>query len=127
MNSTTEDYTQRTYTALLGLWERGFMTPSYLSAGIMYAILPAKLQQLFHRRKTIPNIQEETTTHTLTSSLLNGIETLRVTQKTPSTDCEYEIFCCGNQQDAMNTNFAKSRITANADKNYIFWNYPGVG
>jgi len=63
-------------------------------------------------------------THSFSALSVDGLETLEA--KNANAD-EYEIFFCGNAQDGMSFDLAYSRITANPNKNYIFWNYPGVG
>lgn len=104
------------------------MTPTYLSSYIMLVILPAQLS--VDKRNSLINHGKNffiNTTHTATPSLINGIETLDVLQNNNTHDQAYEIFCCGNGQDAMQDSFAKYRAYKQPHKNYIFWNYPSVG
>ena len=77
--------------------------------------------QLTHFHKLIA------TTHTLSSLSVDGLETLEAKQKIQDPNPQYEIFYCGNKQDAMDITTAYARISAESNKNYIFWNYPGVG
>ncbi|MFT4058074.1 MAG: hypothetical protein QM652_00840 [Legionella sp.] len=140
------------YHAFSGLGERGLMTPTYLSTLVMFAVLQAKYhvekkkplindeqglcteESLFERAKADhpfnmfkAKYDEITKTHTLASLSVDGLEMLEARQKQPNPNQQYEIFCCGNLQDAMNFYTAYDRITTESNKNYIFWNYPGVG
>jgi hypothetical protein len=142
------------YDSLSGLVERKFMTPSYLSKFVMFPVLPAKLSvekkkplindengfctmdSLFSRSNLDNRYFSEfktdyydviAKTHTLSSLIVDGLETLEVKQKKQNNHPQYEIFCCGNGQDAMHFVSVYSRIQAQANKNYVFWNYPGVG
>lgn len=67
------------------------------------------------------------TTHTLSSLSVDGLETLEAKRKNQVPNPQYEIFYCGNAQDAMKITIAYARIRTEPNKNYIFWNYPGVG
>ena len=149
------DFPSDLYDAFSGLSERGWMTPTRLSRFIMMAILPAKL--IVEKNKPLKNDEQGfctkeswynranppeefnfesfdtnyyvpmATTHTFTSLSVGGIETLEAKKKNPDLNQEYEIFCCGNGQDAMHFVTAYSRITAQPNKSCIFWNYPSVG
>ncbi len=136
-----------------GLNERGLMTPTYLSTLIMSAVLPAQflvekkkplvndeqglctLQSWFERANVKENqfnifktiYYDIAKTHALTSLSVDGLETLEAKKKQSNPNQQYEIFCCGNGQDAMHFYTAYNRITTESNKNYIFWNYPGVG
>lgn len=141
-----------TYYPFFGLVERGLMTPSYLSTLVMAAVLPAKwiveknrplqnneqgfctVESLFSR-STLPiylyryfkeKYDVMTQRHTLTALSVEGLETLEAKQN-HDLNQQYEIFFSGNGQDAMNILGAYNRVSANPNKNYIFWNYPGVG
>ena len=135
--------------------QRGLMTPSYLSTLIMLMILPA--QTLVNKYQPLSNddsgfcsvnawYQRENpmqarylagwknkyyntvaNTHTFRSLSFYGLETLEAKQKNQDLPQEYEIYCCGNAQDAMYFSLAYQRIGAEPNKNHIFWNYPGVG
>ena len=142
------------YRSFSGLGERGLMTPTYLSTLIMSAVLPAKL--IVEKKKPLENDEQGfctvnslfsrsnfnnsyfydfktsyydvmARTHTLSSLSVDGLETLEAKQKKQDQNQQYEIFCCGNGQDAMHFITAYNRITFEPNKNYIFWNYPGVG
>ncbi|GEM_PF-1152755 len=142
------------YEAFSGLAERGLMTPTYLSSLVMSAVLPAKLT--VEKKKPLVNDEQGictarswfvrsnleeypfndfktnyydkmAKTHTLASLSVEGLETLEAKQKQPNPNQQYEIFCCGNGQDAMYFYTAYNRIITEPNKNYIFWNYPGVG
>jgi alpha/beta superfamily hydrolase len=142
------------YHSFSGLGERGLMTPTYLSTLIMSAILPAKF--IVEKKKPLVNDEQGlctvrswferanfeeypfntfktnyydkmAKTHTLASLSVDGLETLEAKQKQPNPNQQYEIFCCGNGQDAMHIYTAYNRIATEPNKNYIFWNYPGVG
>ncbi len=135
---------------LSGLGERGLMTPSYLSMLVMLAVLPAKLtveknkplvndekvlctqESLFERYDNRYYDFDESykkifKTHTLSSLSVDGLETLEAKQNKQISNPKYEIFCCGNAQDAMDISKALELIETDPSKNYIFWNYPGVG
>lgn len=140
--------------ALSGLGRRGLMTPTYLSALIMSVILPAKF--IVEKKKPLVNDEQGlctvrswferanlkesqfnsvktgyydkmANTHTLASLSVDGLETLEAKQKQSNSDQQFEIFCSGNAQDSIHFYTAFIRITSNPNKNYIFWNYPGVG
>ena len=138
------------YDALSGLAERGGMTPTALSSLGMLVILPAQLivnnrpalendengfctkESLFKRLPDSNQTQARSNnnplkTHTLKSLSVNGLETLEAMQKEQVHNQQYEIFYCGNGQDAMNFMLASSRISQKPNRNYIFWNYPEVG
>jgi len=109
------------------LWERGLMTPTYLSSLLMQLILPA--QFAVDKRTSLHNDGKTSTinhTHTATPLSIDGIETLEILQK-HNNNQTYEIFCCGNQQDAMQDGFAAYLAEKQPNKNHILWNYPGVG
>lgn len=143
-----------TYEAFVGLGERGLMTPTHLSRWVMSALLPA--QFIVEKNKPLENnnqgfctanslfsrvnIEELTfnqfktdfydeiaATHTLKSLSVDGLETLEATLKRQGQPQQYEIFFCGNGQDAMQFTTPHARITSEPNKNFIFWNYPGVG
>lgn len=142
------------YETLSGLVERGLMTPSYLSRLVMSAVLPAQfivekkqplendkhgfctVASLFNRANLDDYYFNEfkttyydvmAATHTFTALFVNGLETLAVKQKKQQKNQQYEIFYCGNAQDAMLFTTAYNCISAEPNKNFILWNYPGVG
>jgi len=140
------------YDSFSGLGERGLMTPSHLSRLVMYAILPAKSGYLISKNMPLENDEQGfcsqaswslrnsfnievieayynfvTYKHTCKVLSIDGIETLEVLQKNLDSRQEYTIFCCGNGQDAMSIYSAARCIDTNVNKNYILWNYPGVG
>ena len=65
-------------------------------------------------------------THACGLLSVNGLETLEAKQKNPQLD-QYEIYYCGNAEDAMSLDVAAKLIYFNPNKNHILWNYPGVG
>ncbi len=142
------------YQALASLYERGLMTPTYLSSLIMLLILPAKF--IVEKKKPLDNDEKGfctaeswfqrsdfqeyqryvfmedyygflSETHTFASLSVDGLETLEAKQRQLSSEQPYEIFCCGNGQDAMHIDTICNRIVTNSNRNFIFWNYPGVG
>lgn len=157
MPKTTQDFPidlhMDPYKAFSGLREKGWMTPTYLSTFIMLAVLPAI--GFVERNKPLESdeqgfcttiswfnrsnfnelafqdfessYQQIAATHTFSSLYIDGLETLEAKQKQQDSNTPYEIFCCGNGQDAMHFSTAYNRIMDNPDKNYIFWNYPSVG
>ena len=112
-----------------GLWERGLMSPSYLSKLIMFLILPAQFSFLVKKR-SLRKLKENLTGQQIqiTSLAINGLETYEIKVDTVK---EYKISFVGNAADCVHEfNNAKSAITkgsAQLSKNLIFWNYPGVG
>lgn len=137
------------YRHLQGLASNALMSPSFLSKLVSYAVLPGQIMvnrqplannehgfctlESWYRRSygqnyniefTNPYYDQLSATHSFSALSVDGLETLEA--KNANAD-EYEIFFCGNAQDGMSFDLAYSRITANPNKNYIFWNYPGVG
>lgn len=142
------------YQVLSCLGERRLMTPTYLSTLMMSAILPAKF--IVEKNKPLINDKQGectveswfarnhvnkvnfdqiktyvydkiTQTHTFSSLSVDGLETLEAKLKQPNLNPQYKIFYCGNGEDAMHLGVAYTRILNEPNKNYIFWNYPGVG
>lgn len=91
--------------------------------------------RLTTRHETEPhateNYLEETIKykHTIEPLNINNIEAYEVIAK--SNTEHYEIHCCGNLQDAKDAMelklFREYHLPEDKRKNYIFWNYPGVG
>lgn len=142
------------YHALTGLAERGLMSSTYLSALVMRGVLPAKLiveknkplandeqgqctvESMFERadfkKLELTSFENEyyipmVETHTLVSLSVDGLETLEAKLKQPNENQQYEIFYPGNGQDGMYYKRIYNRIMTEPNKNYIYWNYPGVG
>ena len=113
------------YDSLIGFSARGYMTPSYLSSLIMLLILPAQFIVEKNNNDNALNHHFDIITHTFNQFMHQGIHT-REAKSIEHNEQEYEIYCCGNGEDAMSTLLAYSRIVHD-NKNYIFWNYPGVG
>ena len=142
--------------ALFIAGEHGIMSPSFLSSLIMYAVLPAKLSMCVEKTSPLENgddgfcseqswcnrsffaenpnyfasalYKPMSRTHAFKTLTPHGIETLDAMQRHGEPNQQhYEIFCCGNGQDAMNVYSVAVRISKQPNKNYIFWNYPGVG
>ena len=113
---------------IAGLFERGLMTPSYLSKIVVAIILPAQSESYVTKNNPLSldrhELKKIKATHTLTKPLVNGLDTLEAKLIADNVSPKYEVFFCGNGQDAMSLRLLNSRIK---DKNYIFWNYPGVG
>lgn len=113
------------YDSLMDLSARGYMTPSYLSSLIMHLILPAQFIVEKNNNDDALYHHFHIKTHTFNQFMHQGIQTLEA-KNTENNEQEYEIYCCGNGEDAMSILLAYSRIVHD-NKNYIFWNYPGVG
>jgi Chlamydia CHLPS protein (DUF818) len=136
--------------AFLSLAKRGLMTPNYLSSLIMLAVLPAWVLKIANPEQFVPLENDEngvvnkevflkrsrahffySTYYTSISDSeckyvsLDGLETLEVKHKNPKYK-QYEIVFCGNGQDAIDNN-SLTRVLFGSKKNYVFWNYPGVG
>jgi pimeloyl-ACP methyl ester carboxylesterase len=146
-------YPSSLYESLVNLGKRGLMTPSYISPLIMSALLPSTVivernnpLQNYNSQCTKDSIlkrtcemhdniglfnqhyQHVTNTHTLEKVTIEGLESLRAQMKQqPANGAPYEIYFCGNAQDAMPIFTASARIAAEPQKNHLFWNYPGVG
>src|SRR3990167_614892 len=141
---------QRLHHDFVSLVERGLMTPSYLSSLVMMLILPATLlvtkQKSLKNTTTGCDVQswfERTTwnapqlmvsryaywlrayiedinyTHACTVLTVDGLETLEAACR-ETTSNQYEVFCCGNSQDAMCLWTARHRIRMDESKNYVF-------
>ncbi|MDF1758028.1 MAG: hypothetical protein P1U74_06995 [Legionellaceae bacterium] len=64
-------------------------------------------------------------THQFQAIEFEGLETLKVYSKEPNTN-KYSVVFGGNMQDSMILQVHKDHIEKDENRNYIFWNYPGV-
>jgi len=140
------------YESFSGLAERGLMTPTYLASLFMLVGLPAtrmvkknmpiendeqgfcKLDSLFKRVNSNFLYTENVfkrymgELHKFALLYVDGLETVEAKVKAKTDQSQkYEIFFCGNEDDAMSVSLWRAKIQKDKGKNYIFWNYPGVG
>jgi len=112
--------------SLVGLINRGFMTPTYFSKLVLLLILPAQ------NKTKAAHLESKTFMKDYFSGIyeakgfdVNGLETIEVKLKN-ATPTKHVIFCCGNSLDAKDiVKYIPDRLNYSNVK-YILWNYPGV-
>jgi hypothetical protein len=121
-----------TYLPLSELPNHQVFSPSFLSQLLLNLILPAKLGTHIDWREHFfkPNLDFQayqkiiTISHDFEYMYINGLETTTAISKENSK--EYQIFFCGNGQNAMHIYSSYNAIKNNPNINHILFNYPGV-